>query len=115
MQWEGRRLARFGIIAIVLFGIIGYSLFEARFLIEGPIVTVTGPKEGEVATSSLIEITGKAQNISDISLNDRKIFIDEEGHFSEQLLLSYGYNILTLKAKNRFGRETKKVLEVVYQ
>ena len=48
-------------------------------------------------------------------MNDRQMFTDEEGEFSEKLLLSYGYNIITVKAKDRFGRETKKTLELIYK
>ena len=48
-------------------------------------------------------------------MNDRKIFIDQQGNFKEKILLSYGYNIITMKANDKFGRNTKKKLELIYK
>src|SRR3989344_85888 len=111
MPKDARRLIRLALLFIAVCTLVGYSIFEARFLIQGPVISVDTPTNGATVTSSLIIIAGTAKNITDISLNDRKIFVDEKGNFSEQLLLAYGYNILTLKANDRFGRETKQVLE----
>ncbi len=41
--------------------------------------------------------------------------MDEEGNFKEKVLLSYGYNALELKASDKFGSNTEKVVEVVYK
>lgn len=102
-----------GTLAVLL--IASYSIFEARFLIAGPSLTIVSPRSGDTVSSSRIEVTGVAENVSDISLNDRAIFIDGKGNFKEVLLLSYGYNILTLKAHDRFGRETLEILELIYK
>ena len=82
---------------------------------HGPIITIHTPENGSTLTESLVTIKGVAENISHISLNDRSIFIDEEGRFQEKLLLSYGYNIMTIKAEDKFGRKTEEILELVYK
>lgn len=102
-------------VLLLTLSIIGYSLFQARNLIRGPIIEIINPQNGSSLAKSLITIEGVARNISYISLNDRQIFIDEEGRFEEQLLLSYGYNIMTIKAKDKFGRNAEKTLELVYK
>jgi len=100
---------------VVLFAaIIGYGLFTSRFLIEGPIVTIDSPKNGTTETSPLVEIDGTAQNITYITLDDRQIYIDATGHFSEKLLLQPGYSIIKVYAKDRFGRSVTKQLGLVY-
>ncbi len=101
------------LLVIVLFG--GYVYFQSYNLIEGPIVDVSAPSNGKSVTKPLVEIEGVAKNISYITLNDRQIFTDEEGVFKEKLLLLYGYNLITISAKDRFGRNTKEVLEIIYQ
>ena len=40
---------------------------------------------------------------------------DEKGNFEEKLLLSYGYNIMTIEGWDKFGRETKETIEMVYK
>jgi len=102
-------------IAILVVAIASYSLFQARNIIGGPLVEIHTPKNGSTLSESLVSIEGRAENITHISLNDRQIFVDERGKFHEQLLLSYGYNILAVKARDKFGRETEKILELVYK
>jgi predicted ATPase len=80
----------------------------------GPVISISEPSNGATLTSSLIEVLGTTKNISSINLNDRQIFINESGAFEEKLLLSPGYNIITFRAEDRFGRKTQKVLELVY-
>lgn len=102
------------VFATLLACILGYTYFQMQSLVTGPIITVLEPQNGAVVTSSHIEIKGTTKNISSINLNDRLIFIDESGAFKEKLLLSPGYNIITLRAEDKFGRNTKDTLELVY-
>lgn len=109
------RYLKIGSIITVAAIIVGYGYFKSRNLIDGPVISIESPRNGEAATTSLVTIIGTAKNIAFISLNDRQIFVDEEGRIKEQLLLPYGYTILTLKARDKFGRETVKRLEFTYQ
>ena len=102
------------IFILLLISIFGYTYFQMRNIVTGPVITISTPQDGAILTSSQTEISGTTKNISSISLNDRKIFIDESGVFKEKLLLSPGYNIITLKAKDKFGRKVKKTLELIY-
>ncbi|MFQ5662125.1 MAG: hypothetical protein ACE5F2_02640 [Candidatus Paceibacteria bacterium] len=104
----------FGFIFFIVI-ILGYASFQARNIIAGPVVKIKTPLNGASVEQSLINIKGVAKNISRISMNDKQIFTDDEGEFSEKLLLSYGYNIITIKAKDRFGRDTEKTLELIYK
>ncbi|MCR4283751.1 MAG: hypothetical protein NUV64_00330 [Parcubacteria group bacterium] len=105
-----------GIIGSILFIIVaGYSYYEVKDFITGPKIEITSPKNGEVINQSFIEVQGTTKNISKLFLNDRQIFTDEKGIFNEELLLSLGYNIIEVKARDRFERETKKTLEIIYK
>ena len=106
---------KFTFIGIFVVVIFGYALFQARNIISGPVIKIQTPENGASLEHSLINIEGVAKNISHISMNDRQIFTDERGAFSEKLLLSYGYNIITIKARDRFGRETKETLKLIYK
>jgi len=99
---------------LLIVGILGYTYFQMQNIIIGPVITVSDPTNGASLASSRVEVIGTTRNISSINLNDRQIFIDEKGDFKEKLLLSPGYNIITLRAEDKFGRETKNVLELVY-
>ena len=108
-------LSKLKIILYVLFGIIivGYSIFQAWKLISGPIIDIYSPQNGATYTNTLIEISGRARNVSYLNLNDRPIFTDKDGYFKEKLLLLPGYNIIKLDARDKFKTYTEKKLELI--
>ncbi len=101
------------IISIAVITIVTYAFFASRDLILGPQVNIESPENGSVVVGSLVLIQGTTKKINSISFNDRPIFIDQSGRFSEKLLLAPGYTVLTIRAKDRFGREVVKRLELV--
>lgn len=101
------------IIFVIL--LLGYAGFELKKIALGPKIKLLSPYSGATVSESLLEIVGNAENIKDIRLNDRKIFTDEQGNFKEKMLLSYGYNVIKIKAEDRFGQETDKTIEIIYK
>ncbi len=110
-----RKFLKITIISIILLFLFGYTAYEIQRVVFGPRIKVSYPKNGSLVSNSLTEILGVAKNIKNISLNDNKIFIDEQGNFKEKTLLSYGYNAITIKASDKFGRNTEKTIEVIYK
>ena len=106
-------LLRIAFISIALAVIIGYSIFQTWKIIRGPIIEIYTPENGSTYSQSLIEIEGRARNIAYLNLNDRPIFTDKDGYFSEKLLLSPGYNIIRLDAQDKFKHYTEKRLELI--
>ncbi|MEK7179918.1 MAG: hypothetical protein AAB706_00415 [Patescibacteria group bacterium] len=95
--------------------ILLYIFYQGKNIIEGPIISIQSPINGATLTSSLIEVRGISDNIAQISLNDRPIFIDEKGFFRERILLSPGYNIIKLRGEDKFGRSKEQFLELIYR
>jgi hypothetical protein len=101
-------------VVVIALLILGYGFLQARNLIMGPEITVLTPKNGDDLTDPLIIIAGSASNITRISLDDRQIFVDKHGAFSEKLLVPSGYTIIKLEAQDKFGRTTQKLIELNY-
>ncbi len=110
---DGKSIIRILVIIVIITGIAGYSLYQARNLISGPQISITQPINGSTVTDPVIAIKGTAHNISFISLNDRQIFVDKDGIFNEELLLASGYNVWKLEAKDKFGRIVSRKIELV--
>ena len=104
------KVSLFSFLGIV---ILGYSLFQAQKLISGPIIEVFTPQNGATYNQTLIEISGRARNIAYLNLNDKPIFTDKNGYFKEKILLSPGYNVIKLDAKDKFKKYTEKRLELI--
>lgn len=90
-----------------------YVFFQARFLITGPQIVLAHEPTIQ-HNDRVLNLEGNANNITHLWLNDRQIFTDEEGNFAEALVLENGYTITTLRAKDRYGRETTVVRSYVY-
>lgn len=101
----------FGLAAVV---VLAYVLFQARFLIIGPVVQLTTEFK-PVYNERIIAVDGQAENITDITLNGRPIYTNESGVFSEKLVLENGYTIMTIRARDRYGRETTLTRSFVYR
>lgn len=100
---------------LVVLGVIFvfYCLFQARFIILGPQVWIETPIDGAVVSDPVVVLSGTAKNAAWISLNDRQIFTNEKGAWSEKLILAQGLSIMTVRVRDRFGREAEKSVRVV--
>lgn len=101
------------LLTIASIGLIAYVIFQGRYLIFGPQVHIDKPKNGTLVESGVVEILGRAINISYLSLNDRQIYIDTQNHFKEKLIAYKGRNIIKILGKDRFGREEEVVIQLV--
>ncbi len=101
-----------GVLLLVL---VGYSGFAAKRIFEGPQITIESPVDGATMSDSLIEIRGTTKNALSLTMNGRLIAIDTTGRFFEQLLLSYGYNIIEIVASDRAGETITKTVTLFYQ
>lgn len=99
-------------LGLLIFVIVGYGLWRSSDLIKGPEVVISSPTDGGVSLDDGTTVSGKAHRISAIFLNGKQIFTDNTGYFEETLLLAEGYNIIEVKARDRFGRETKEIIKV---
>lgn len=92
--------------------VIGYGLFEARKLIEGPEITIDFPAPYSATSSSIVTVAGTAQNISFLTINDAPAYTDERGLFVYRFSPPAGYTVVTVAASDRFGRKTSKSVPI---
>ena len=103
------------ILLIIFFLLLAsYALFQARFLL-GPQIKITSPQNGQSINEPLVIVEGRSKNVAWLSLNDRQIFTDETGLWSEKLIVSPGLSIIKVRGTDRFGRETTKQIEILLQ
>jgi hypothetical protein len=100
------------LISLLAIVILGYGLFEARRIIDGPVVVIYTPANGSATSTTGVLISGNAQNISFLSINDKPSFTDQKGNFSETLSIPPGFAVLTVAATDRFGRRTSKSVSI---
>lgn len=115
MERNPKRALIIVVIALAIIALAFYGYRQSRQYLRGPVIVVTEPEDGFSSILPLLSITGKAGNAAFLTLNGKQIFTDEQGGFSEKLLLQEGYNIITIAAKDRFGRTAQRTLELVHK
>ena len=100
------------LIGLIAFLIISYSGLKLKDLLTGPQIIITSPSDGATIKKDLVNVKGKAERISQIYLNGKKIFTDEKGNFNEPYLLASGYNLVEIMARDQFGRKITKKLQL---
>lgn len=96
------------IVALVVLVIFGYGVFEARRIIAGPELIIDSPLNGSATSTTLVTVTGRVQNISFLTINDKPAFANEQGQFVYRYSPPMGYTALTARATDRFGRKVEK-------
>lgn len=106
--------ARIKLIGTIIVSIVfaTYVLFQARFFIIGPTLTLTEPTQSHHATSS-IALRGSVTHATEITVNGLPIDTDRDGNFSYELVIPDGYSILTVTARDRYGR-TKSIARELF-
>ncbi len=107
-----RIITAFLVVCVLGLGIV-YILYQARFLIIGPQIVLT-EEPTTLQNARKITLSGTTENITAIFLNDRPIVTNEEGVFKESIVLENGYTVVSLRANDRYGRDTTIERAFVY-
>lgn len=104
MRTKIRQRATYLFIVLIALIVLWYGFIGARKLIFGPQIALETPQDGAVVHEALVSITGTALRTQELYINDRLVLIEEDGAFTDELLIAPGYSILALTAVDRFGR-----------
>jgi len=100
------RLQQSLLILVLLFILfLGYLGFQYRSLLFAPSLSLTSPKQGST-TSQDVTIAGNADSNATVSVNNQTVPLNPDGGFTKTITLFPGKTTITIKAKNRIGRET---------
>ncbi len=98
---------------IILFLVIGvYAFVKTRAIAKGVNISIPALYDGASYTVSNLQIEGKAEHAITLTLNNRPISVDENGNFTDTLLLPIGYSIITVRGADRFGNVAEKKYSV---
>lgn len=93
------------LIVLVFLVLAGYLLFQYRYAILPPPLSVDTPKEMATLSSSSVPITGKTDPNVIVTINSETVAVDNDGNFRKTLTAFTGKNTVTVKVVNHFGKE----------
>lgn len=101
---------------LLILGIIGiiaiYVIFQFSFLFVGPKLSIVKPTSGEIIESSVAQVAGKTDPQAVVTVNGEEVYVDLTGSFKKTLYVYPGETKITVTAKNRYGKETKRELQI---
>lgn len=97
----------------VLFSVISVLIYRnMREMLSGVRVDVRVEEAEESNGTNLFSLKGNAKHATFITVNGREIFIQKNGDFEEKIAIPDGYSVITLFARNKFGKDGEKTIEV---
>ena len=119
MNQDIKKIVKIAGFSVFFILIIIYAVFISKDLIFGIKITEVNlsdglpAQSGAVFTDNIVKLTGNARNAIKLTLNGREISIDQAGNFNETIALLPGYNIVTIKAQDKFGYEDEKNFRLI--
>ncbi len=115
MTRDVKKILKISLLSVLFLFIIIYAFFNSYDLIFGVKIKKVNIQDGAKVTESIQKITGNAKNAINLTLNGREISIDQEGNFNETIALLKGYNIVNIKAVDKFGYSDEKNYKLIYK
>ena len=93
---------------------MGYAVFVSKDLLFGVKIKGISLEDGATYTENVQKITGNARNAIHLTLNGREISISQAGDFEETIALLSGYNIVNIRAEDKFGYVDEENYKLIY-
>ncbi len=90
-----------------------FAFGNMRDLLFGSPLSVRIAPDGTTLSDGFLPVSGKAKHARSVSVNGRPLAIDREGHFSDGVILSPGYNVVEVALQNQFGKQKVKIYRLV--
>lgn len=110
-----KKIIKIGGLLFFFIFIIIYAILGSKDLIFGVKIKNVNLTDGATVTENIIKLTGTAKNAINLTLNGREISVDQEGNFNETIALLLGYNIINIKARDKFGYVDEKNYKLIYK
>lgn len=110
-----KKIVKISSLSVFFLVIVAYAFFCSRDLIFGVKIKNVNIADGTKVAESVQKITGNVKNAVKLSLNGREISVDQKGNFEETVALLSGYNVINIKAKDKFGYSDEKNYKVIYE
>jgi len=114
MNTNAKKILQISSLSVFFLLIIIYAFFGSHNLIFGVKIKNVNIIDGTKITTGVLEVTGNAKNAVNLTLNGREISIDQKGDFDETIVLLIGYNVINIKAKDKFGYSDEKNYKIMY-
>ncbi len=114
MNNDAKKIVKIAGLSIFFILIATFAFFGSKDLIFGVKIKNVNLVDGSTVTDNIVKLNGNARNAIKLTLDGREISVDQSGNFNETIALLPGYNIINIKAKDKFGYVDEKNYKLIY-
>ncbi len=103
------------VIGLFFVGLAGWLIFQYLSLIRPPSLKVIEPVPGAWVSQVAIEVVGRADSDSLVTVNKEVVLLSPNGDFTHQVNLYPGENDLVIEATSKLGKTRSVERAVFYQ
>lgn len=103
------------IISSVSFVVVAGFLYlyaEVNNFVSKPRLAIMTPADGTTINGTSTHVTGIAEKDALVFINEQPVMVSEKGEFSQDIGLKAGVNMINVKAKSKFNKETTQGLTI---
>lgn len=113
MNQDAKKILKISLVSVFFILIATFVFFNSKDLIFGVKIKNVNLADNAKVADNILKITGNAKNAVKLSLDGREISIDQSGNFNETVALLPGYNLINIKAQDKFGNSDEKNYKLI--
>lgn len=94
------------LVGLIFFAVVAFLIFQYRAAIFNPGLSVEYPLENQTVNSVNIEIKGKTDPNSTLSIDNEDVSVESDGTFKKVITVFPGDTSINFQVENKFGRMT---------
>lgn len=114
LNWGPKKTLILAISGFFL-ALIFYLIYQYVSLVSPPFLKIYSPEQKAQVNESTLNISGKAEPDSLVTVNGEAVLLDQKGEFNYKIELFPGENKITIRAVSKSGKETKTERNIFYQ
>lgn len=108
-----KKILKIASLSVFFILLVAYAFFRSKDLIFGVKIKNVNLADNTTITNSILKLAGNARNAIFLSLDGREISVDQQGNFNETIALLPGYNIIDIRAQDKFGYVDEKNYQII--
>ena len=103
-------------LSLIILSVVGYYLWHQLSSFNSkPYLFISSPLADEITSDSEIIVSGETEIGIVLKINREDVFVDENGYFTESIMLHPGKNVIIIEAVNRFDKIVREERNIIYE
>lgn len=94
------------IIFLIIAACFVYLGVEIKKIVSPPILDITSPQDNLVIDKNSVEVSGKTEPESAVTINGQEVFLDPQGQFREKIELVSGLNTIEIASQKKHSKKS---------